>query len=144
MATAHKTFQLEIITPEGTVLREEISNLVTVSSTGEIGILANHANMTSKLEAAPLRYTRSNGNQDTVAVIGGVCEIKDNKVTVISEYALKGIDVDEALAQQEAAKAKAALDMMKAGDTNQKELLLAEHKLKIELVKLQAARLRKT
>ena len=146
MATATKTFKLELITPEKVLLDIEVERLVAVTETGEIGVLAKHADMTCKLEPAPLKYWAPDGKKDILAVIGGILEVKDNKVTIITDFALNSSDIDEAKAQKAAEEAKADLQMrqQKARDNAiDKELVIAEYKLQKELIFLKTIRLKK-
>jgi|GEM_PF-1720103 len=138
-----KSIYFELISPDKQLISENVLQVVAVAETGEFGILANHANMVVKLDSAPLRYTDMDGIDNIVAVLGGVLEVKDNHITVITDYAVLGADIDEAEAQQAADKAKAALEIRDKPKTNEEEkhLLLMEHQLKVEILKLKAARL---
>ncbi len=141
-AKGSKTFKFELITPGEVLISFDVDRIVAKSVSGEFGILPKHADMTAQLDFAPIRYWYR-GQEEFVAVMGGVLEIKDSKVTVISDYAKRGEDIDEAIAKKEADKAKSELDMLQGKDTNQKELVIAEHKLQRELMLLTTSQMRR-
>ncbi len=145
MATLNdtKTIYFELISPEKQLIGENVSKIVAVTETGEIGILPKHADMVAKLDSAPLRYKSADGIESVVAVLGGVIEVKNNRVTVITDFAMMGADIDEAEAEQSAQKARTELEISNKPKTkeDQKQLALMELKLIRELVKLKAARL---
>ena len=135
---------LELVTPEGTLVSEEIQELTAMTESGEIGVLKNHAELKSKLLSAPLRYKLNDNSVDVVAVLGGVVEVSQNKITVLTDFAQKADDIDEAQAQKEADRAQAEIQTLssEAKDSNP-QLALAEAQLQKELIKLKASRLKK-
>lgn len=137
-----ESIKFDLITQEKILLSTTVNKLVGISETGEFGILPKHADMLCKLDIAPLKYWE-NGKEEIAAVVNGVLEVKDNKITVITDYAELGADIDEVQANKAAEKAQAELDMLKKVDTNEKELLYAEYQLRREMMRLQVARLRK-
>ena len=51
----HKTFPVEVLTPEGQVFNDEVEMLSTRTNVGEVGVLANHAPLLATLDPAELR-----------------------------------------------------------------------------------------
>lgn len=84
-----KVLDFELITPEGILLQNEVTELFATTVTGEVGILYNHANFKSKLGKAPVRYTLINGNKESVSVNGGILEVADNRITILTDSAEK-------------------------------------------------------
>ncbi len=140
-----KTIAFELISPDKQLISENVLQVVAVGESGEFGILPNHADMVVKLDSAPLRYWGQDGVENVVAVLGGVLEVKGNSITVITDFAILGIDIDAAAAEQAAQKAQKQLEIRdKPRSTEEeKQLLLMEHQLKIELLKIRAAELYK-
>jgi len=95
---------LEIITPERTVVREEVDIVTAPGVEGEFGVLANHAPMVAAIKIGPLRY-RVGDREEWVAVSGGFCKVSGNKITFLVEAAEKAyeIDVERALRAKERA-----------------------------------------
>ncbi|MCE2929598.1 MAG: ATP synthase F1 subunit epsilon [Candidatus Caenarcaniphilales bacterium] len=138
------TYSLEIVTPEGLILNEEITELSVMSESGEIGILANHASTKTKLKASPLKFKKTNGKTEVIAVIGGILEVEKNKAVVLTEFAKKGSDIDEALANQAAEESKAKIQLLSPdASKTDPSLILAEAQLQKELLLLKTARLTK-
>lgn len=147
MATAskYKTIYFELISPDKQLISEDVLRVVASSETGEIGILPNHADLVAKLGSAPLRYWDSRGTENVVAVLGGVIEVKDNRITVITDFAMLGAEIDAAEAEQDAQKARTELDIhdKPKSSEDQRQMALMELKLMRELLKLKTARLHK-
>lgn len=95
---------LEIITPERTVVSEEVDIVTAPGVEGEFGVLANHAPMVAAIKIGPLKY-RVGDREEWVAVSGGFCKVSGNKITFLVEAAEKAyeIDVERALRAKERA-----------------------------------------
>jgi F-type H+-transporting ATPase subunit epsilon len=133
---------LELVTPEGTLVSQKIKELTAMTESGEIGILNNHAELKSKLVSAPLKFKTMNDNIDIIAVLGGVIEVTKNKITVLTDFAQRAEDIDEAEAQREADKARAQIQTLSADTKNSNpQLLMAEINLHKQVLKLEASRL---
>lgn len=136
---------LELVTPEGTLVSQEVQELTAMTEMGEIGILKNHAQLKSKLSPAPLSYKSLDGKVDIVAVLGGVIEVGENKVTVLTDFAMKAEDVDEAQAQKEAKALEAKLQTLSDEAQNSNpDLLMTEINLRKHVICLEASRLQRS
>ena len=83
-----KVLDFELISPEGILFHDEITELIALTDSGEVGILYNHANLKAKLGKAPVRYTLANGTQSSTIIDGGILEVKDNHITILTNSAL--------------------------------------------------------
>lgn len=136
-------FKLEIITPKEVLLKTEADFVVAVTKDGELGVLPNHADLTGALDIGILKYKQGK-TEEVVAVLGGVIEIKNGNVTVISDHAELAANIDVAKANQKAKHAEAELTRIKAKpQVDDRELMIAEHRLRKEMIKIQASNLRK-
>ncbi|MFU8819826.1 MAG: F0F1 ATP synthase subunit epsilon [Desulfurivibrio sp.] len=101
--------QLEIVTPKGAVLSEQVEMVTAPGYAGVFGVLANHAPLLSTIKVGTLVY-KQGGHDQTVMVSGGFCEVSSNKVTFLVESAERGgeIDVDRALRAKERAEKRLA------------------------------------
>jgi len=95
---------LEVVTPKGAIVSEEVDIVTAPGFTGEFGVLANHAPFLSTIKIGTLRY-KKDGTEDELMVSGGFCEVSNNKITFLVESAERGheIDVDRALQAKERA-----------------------------------------
>ena len=75
---------LEIVTPEQTLLSQEIDVVTLPGSTGEFQILNHHAPLVSTLAKGLIKLDKSvNNDKLTFDINGGVVECKDSKVIVL-------------------------------------------------------------
>ena len=118
--------KLEVVTPKGAVVNEDVDIVTAPGFAGEFGVLANHAPFLSTIKIGTLRY-KKDGSEEELMISGGFCEVSANKITFLVESAERGheIDVDRAL---------------KAKERAEKRLLSAiEHQEKINRVRAEAA-----
>jgi F-type H+-transporting ATPase subunit epsilon len=95
---------LEVVTPKGAIVSEEVDIITAPGFAGEFGVLANHAPFLSTIKIGTLRY-KKDGTEQELMVSGGFCEVSNNKITFLVESAERGheIDVDRALQAKERA-----------------------------------------
>ena len=95
---------LEVVTPKGAIVSEEVDIITAPGFAGEFGVLANHAPFLSTIKIGTLRYKKG-GTEEELMVSGGFCEVSNNKITFLVESAERGheIDVDRALQAKERA-----------------------------------------
>jgi F-type H+-transporting ATPase subunit epsilon len=95
---------LEVVTPKGAIVSEEVDIVTAPGFAGEFGVLANHAPFLSTIKIGTLHY-KKDGTEDELMVSGGFCEVSNNKITFLVESAERGheIDVDRALQAKERA-----------------------------------------
>lgn len=113
-------FKLEIVSPEGSVLSEDVQFVILPAVDGEIGILANHSLLISQLKIGLIRYTKD-GKVNKIATSGGYVEVANNRVVVLADTAEPGemIDLERAVAAKERAEKRLSerrqeLDMRRA------------------------------
>ncbi len=84
---------LEIVTPEKKVLSDAVESVTIPTSSGEIGILTNHAPLISTLKSGILSYTRG-GATEKMVVAGGFVEVSANNVSVLADSAETAAEID--------------------------------------------------
>lgn len=100
---------LEVVTPSGAVVSEEVDIVTAPGVSGEFGVLANHAPFLSTIKTGTLSFKK-----DRIAkflmVTGGFTEVSNNKITFLVESAEFGndIDVERALRAKERAEKRLA------------------------------------
>ncbi|NCO68401.1 MAG: ATP synthase F1 subunit epsilon [Nitrospirae bacterium CG_4_10_14_0_8_um_filter_41_23] len=90
---------LEIVTPHGLVLSEEVDEVVCTGSEGEFGVLPGHVPFFTTLKIGMLAYKK--GTAARYAFVNwGYAEVGPDKVLVLADSAEKseGIDVERAKA----------------------------------------------
>ena len=94
------TIQLKVITPLELVLNEDVDELVAPGELGEFGILPDHVPFLSTLNPGELRY-RKGSEAKTLIINGGLADIKDNVINILTDKALSPEDVDVVAAKKE-------------------------------------------
>lgn len=98
------TLQLEIVTPDKTVVSTETDMVVCPGVMGEFGVLPHHVSLLSALKIGSLRYS-DNGRDQYVFISGGFADVNNNVLTVLAESAERAEDID--VARAEAARKRA-------------------------------------
>ncbi len=65
--------QLEIVTPKGAIVSDEVDIVTAPGYAGEFGVLANHAPLLSTIKIGTLIY-KKDGKEFTLMVSGGFCD----------------------------------------------------------------------
>ena len=129
------TLTVKVIAPDQTILDTVAEEVILPSSTGQLGILTDHAPLISALETGVLRF-RKDKAWSAIALTGGLAEVEENEVTILVRSGELGsaIDPDEARKKLEAA--EQALAGVKAEDKQGK--IQAEQALRMARARLQA------
>ena len=85
---------LEVVTPDRSVLSEEVQIVVAPGEYGEFGVLIGHTSFLATLKTGMVRYKDAGGSERLVFVSGGFSEVLPNKVTILAESAERRRDID--------------------------------------------------
>ena len=124
-------FQCVLVTPEQQAFDERVTQVILPLQDGLIGVLSDRAPMLAKLGAGPLRVDLAgNGPRRYYFVSGGVAQMKDNRLTILTDAATPASEIDAEAARAELAEATArrATDH-KSLDDRQRQLQSARAKL---------------
>ena len=86
---------LKVLTPEGSVLEGDVSEVTLPGSEGELGVLPAHAALLTKIIPGALAYRAPEG-QGIIALGRGVAEVRDDRVIVLVERAVPAEEIDAA------------------------------------------------
>ena len=100
-------FQCVVVTPEQQVLDESITQAIIPGHDGLRGILTDRAPMLTKLGLGPLRLDHANGNKSYFFIEGGVAQMKDNKLTILTNEATPASEISAETARAEFSEAQA-------------------------------------
>ncbi|HAK89316.1 MAG TPA: F0F1 ATP synthase subunit epsilon [Nitrospiraceae bacterium] len=91
--------KLDIVTPHGLVLSEEVDEVAATGTEGEFGVLPGHVPFITTLRIGMV-VLRKGGNTEYVFVSSGYAEVSPDKVVILADSAEKseGIDVERAKA----------------------------------------------
>jgi F-type H+-transporting ATPase subunit epsilon len=94
-----ESFQLEIVTPEKMVVKDQAEEMQIPGKNGYLGILPGHAPLISELSVGQISY-RNGGETHYLCVAWGFAEVLPDKVTILAETAERGEEVDCERAQK--------------------------------------------
>ena len=86
---------LKVLTPEGSILEGDVSEVTLPGSEGELGVLPAHAALLTKIIPGALAYRAPEG-QGVIALGRGVAEVRDDRVIVLVERAVPAEEIDAA------------------------------------------------
>ena len=125
---------LEVVTPEKSVVSENVQIVVAPGTLGDFGVLVGHTSFMTTLKTGTIHYTDTNGKERYVFVSGGFAEALPDKVTVLADSSERRRDIDfdrvqEALkrAEKRLAEKKDNIDFERA----KASLERAMHRLKL-------------
>lgn len=94
-----KPFRLEVVTPERTVISEEVESLVVPAEDGYLGILAGHAPLLCLLRPGQVAVIRE-GKGRQFAVAGGYLEVSANRAILLADAMEESHEIDVERAKQ--------------------------------------------
>ena len=129
---------LEVVTPGGAVVNEDVDIVNAPGYGGDFGVLANHAPFLSTIKIGTLTYEKDK-KRVALMVSGGFCEVSNNKITFLVESAEfgKDIDVDRAMKAKERAEKRLAQASAQGDNINQTR---AEAALQRAIARLKTAK----
>ncbi len=115
------TILVDVVSAEESIFSGEAKFVALPGEAGELGIYPRHTPLITRIRPGAVRIERPDGSEEFVFVAGGVLEVQPDRVTVLSDTAIRGKDLDEAKANdarkaaEEAVKnAKSDIDLAKA------------------------------
>ena len=125
-----KKIRLRVLTPTATKIDSEIDMAILRAVDGEMGVLPDHATYLCALADGVLRAL-DQGRERKIAVFGGVAEIRDNVLTVLTDEAHLPDEID----LDQTKEARERLEQELQEHTDDKEIQRAEILLRRMLVK---------
>jgi F-type H+-transporting ATPase subunit epsilon len=94
------TMHVDVVSAEGSVFSGPARFVVLPGEAGELGIYPRHIPFLTRIKPGSVRIECEDGHQEFIFVAGGVLEIQPESVTVLSDTAIRGKDLDEEKARQ--------------------------------------------
>src|SRR5438552_11433016 len=106
---AEGTIELTIVTPERSVVREQVDEVQIPGADGYFGVLPSHAPLFSELKVGEVSY-RQGDRWSFLVVAWGFVEVQPNQVRVLAETAERAheIDIDRAMRAKQRAEERIA------------------------------------
>ena len=102
------TLKLEIVTPQATVVSEDVHMVTLPAAEGEIGIYPGHVRLITQVVPGEIIVTKS-GVDSAFAVGGGLIEVTPTHVSVLTDMAIRAEQIDEAKVEEARQRAAARL-----------------------------------
>ncbi|BAQ60505.1 ATP synthase epsilon chain [Geminocystis sp. NIES-3708] len=103
------TLTVRVITPDKTVWDQTAQEVILPSSSGQLGILTDHAPLLTNLDIGVIRV-RSDKEWKSIAVMGGFAEVEQNEVKILVNGAELGDSINKEEAQNGLAEAQKSLE----------------------------------
>jgi F-type H+-transporting ATPase subunit epsilon len=128
---------LEIVTAERVVLEDEVDQVNAPTRDGRVGILPRHEPLLTILAPGELDIIKG-GVRTPFAVSGGFMEVLNSRVTILADTVERADEIDEARAEE----ARRLAEERKQQAQSDRDMAIAELKLRKEMARLQVARLK--
>ena len=96
--------QLEIVTPDRSLVREDVDEVQLPGAEGYLGVLPGHTPLLTTLKVGELWY-RTGSERHYLAIAFGFAEVLPDRVTILAQIAERAQDID--VERAEAAKKRA-------------------------------------
>ena len=130
------TIHVDVVSAEESIFSGEARFVALPGEAGELGIFPRHTPLITRIKPGSVRIEMADGGEEFVFVAGGILEVQPNAVTVLSDTAIRGKDLDEERANQARAAAEEALKNAKSDF----DLAKAQSELTIYAAQLAALR----
>lgn len=122
------TIHVDIVSAEASIYSGLAEFVVVPAEMGEVGIYPRHAPMITRIKPGSVRIKAPDRpDEDLIFVSGGILEVQPGVVTILSDTAIRGADLDEARALEAKRQAEEAVkDRSSAMDYAKAQAELAE------------------
>jgi len=121
---------LEILTPQKRILKTETPFVTIPGSEGELGVLPEHVPLVTTVKSGVLAYEEE-GQRKLCAVHYGYAQVQGGTVTLLTEMAEPGDEIDLARARSAEEKAREELKRLLA-EQNDEENRLEKYEAKLQ------------
>ena len=133
---APHTIRVDVVSAEESIFSGEARFVTLPGEAGELGIYPRHTPLITRIKPGAVRIEKADGTEEFVFVAGGLLEVQPNCVTVLSDTAIRGKDIDEAKATEAKAAAEEALKNAK----NDIDIAMAQSELAVMAAQISALR----
>ena len=100
---------LDIVSAEEEIFSGNVKNIIAAAMMGEVGIYPKHTPMITPLKPGEVKIITEQDEEMLFFISGGVIEVQPEIVTVLADTAIRGEDLDEAIAEESKKRAEEAL-----------------------------------
>ncbi len=130
------TLKVDVVSAEESIFSGEARFVALPGEMGELGIYPRHTPLITRIRPGSVRIEMADGSEEFVFVAGGILEVQPGGVTVLSDTAIRGKDLDDEKANQAKAAAEEALKNAK----NDVDIAMAQSELAVMAAQIAALR----
>ena len=130
------TIHVNVVSAEESIFSGEAKFVALPGEAGELGVYPRHTPLITRIRPGAVRIEKADGTEEFVFVAGGILEIQPDTVTVLSDTAIRGKDLDEGKARVAEAAAHEALKNAKSDI----DIALAQSELAVMAAQIAALR----
>src|SRR5918993_3963934 len=102
------SIQLEIVTPDKLLVKEQVDEVQIPGSEGYFGVLPGHTPLLASLAVGEMWYRK--GQEFTyLSLAFGFCEVLPDRITILAQLAERAEDIDVARAEEDRRRAEERL-----------------------------------
>lgn len=107
----------------------EVEELVAPGQMGEFGVLPGHVPFLSVLHPGRLRFKTEESGENTLIIHGGLADVKDDTISILTDQSENPEEVDVAAARKDAEVLQKELDELQGAEAQEREDL--DRKLRV-------------
>jgi F-type H+-transporting ATPase subunit epsilon len=131
--------KLEVVTPYGLILNEDVDEVTAAGSEGEFGVLPGHAPFITTLKIGMLTYKKGSEVR-YVFVNSGYAEVGPDKVVVLADSAEKSEYIDVERAKAAMKRAEERLKKMEEIDFARAESAVERASVRVQIAERRTSR----
>ena len=128
--------KVDVVSAEKSLYSGEAKFVVLPGESGELGILPGHTPLITRIRPGLVKVVHEDNSEESFFVAGGLLEVQPDHVTVLSDTAIRGEDLDEQKADEARAKAREAL----ANAKDHADIAVVEAEIEMLVAQANAAR----
>ena len=130
------TIHVDVVSAEESIFSGEAKFVALPGEAGELGIYPRHTPLITRIRPGAVRIETADGGEEFVFVAGGILEVQPTTVTVLSDTAIRGKDLDDEKASAARSRAEEALKNAKSDI----DIALAQSELTVMAAQMAALR----
>jgi F-type H+-transporting ATPase subunit epsilon len=117
VADEYRTFDVALVTPEGSAFEAEARMLIVPGADGEIGVLARHAPLVAMLKAGSTRIYLSETEVLEFATGPGFFKVEQDRAIALVDDAVSAKEIDSDRARAQLEEAQRELEQLDRGES---------------------------
>lgn len=104
------TIHVDIVSAEAALFSGVAEYVIVPAEMGEVGIYPRHTQMLTRIKPGSVRIKKPDvAEEELIYVSGGMLEVQPHLITILSDTAIRGHDLDEAQAVEAKRRAEEAM-----------------------------------